>query len=507
MKNPNSVAPTAPYANRAASGAGAILLAFALALPACAASPAKGAPAGPPYQATGVKVGEVAQTSAIVWARLTRNPARLKQGVKLIKAPKDEVQADPEEKGKNALELPPGASVDEIEGAVPGAPGEARVVYWAQGQEAKKIETPWKAVGPDHDFACQFRLQGLSPNTEYGFRVECRAAAQGPEGPAMDGRFRTAPAPDEPARVVFTVVTGQEYFDRDGEEGHKIYPQMAALKPSFFVHTGDIVYYDGHNPIAKSIELARYKWNRIYGLPLLIEFHRVVPSYFIKDDHDTWQNDCWPTLQNNKMGDFTFKQGQAVFLDEVPMGESTYRTVRWGKDLQIWLPEGRDFRSPNTMPDGPDKTIWGAEQKAWFKKTVQDSDAAFRVLISPTPIVGPDREAKADNHANKAFATEGKEIRQFVSAQKNMVIVCGDRHWQYMSVDPETGAREYSCGPTTDKHSGGFKEKVEAYHRYFKVCGGFLSATVERLNGLPTLVFRHHYVDGQVLFEDRLTAE
>ena len=46
------------------------------------------------------------------------------------------------------------------------------------------------------------------------------------------------------------------------------------------------------------------------------------------------------------------------------MGEQTYRTFRWGKDLQIWLVEGRDFRSPNNMPDGPDKTIWGAEQKA-----------------------------------------------------------------------------------------------------------------------------------------------
>ncbi|MDB6006750.1 MAG: hypothetical protein JWR15_3737, partial [Prosthecobacter sp.] len=25
--------------------------------------------------------------------------------------------------------------------------------------------------------------------------------------------------------------------------------------------------------------------------------------------------------------------------------------------------DGRDYRSPNKMPDGPDKTIWGAEQK------------------------------------------------------------------------------------------------------------------------------------------------
>lgn len=65
------------------------------------------------------------------------------------------------------------------------------------------------------------------------------------------------------------------------------------------------------------------------------------------------------------------------------MGDKTYRTVRWGKDLQIWMVEGRDFRSPNTMEDGPEKTIWGAEQMAWFKRTVQASDATFRVLTHP----------------------------------------------------------------------------------------------------------------------------
>ena len=42
------------------------------------------------------------------------------------------------------------------------------------------------------------------------------------------------------------------------------------------------------------------------------------------------------------MGAFTFDQGKAVFLEQVGMGERTYRTVRWGKDLQVWMVEGRD---------------------------------------------------------------------------------------------------------------------------------------------------------------------
>ena len=69
------------------------------------------------------------------------------------------------------------------------------------------------------------------------------------------------------------------------------------------------------------------------------------------------------------------------------------------------------------MPDGPDKSIWGAEQKAWFKLTVQESDATFRVLISPTP-VSADRDNKNDNHANAGFSNEGNELRRFMASMK-----------------------------------------------------------------------------------------
>jgi alkaline phosphatase D len=335
--------------------------------------------------------------------------------------------------------------------------------------------------------------------------VEAKPNAESGRGQIVDGTFRTAPRADQPKRVVFTVSTGQEYLDQDAPGGgFRIYPAMLKLDPSFFVHTGDIVYYDA---MAKTLPLARWHCARIYSLPTNVEFHRQVASYFIKDDHDTWMDDCWPGMTTRFMGDFTFEQGQAVFLEQVPMGDRTWRTFRWGKDLQVWLVEGRDFRSPNTAPDGPDKTIWGQEQKAWFKQTMRESDAAFRILISPTPLVGPDRKNKHDNHSNKDFQHEGDELRRFISEQRNTYVICGDRHWQYVSVDGETGVREYSCGPASDKHAGGWSNDMRLpEHRYLNVIGGFLAATVERFEGKPTLTFRHYSVDGAILNEDRLTA-
>jgi len=460
-----------------------------------------------PYQATGIKIGEVTDNSAIVWTRLTRHPERVGS-----EAPMPKVSyRDPatgrlsERRGSGrpdaepVVEFPDNSTIETIEGAAPGTLGKIRVRYRAAGASDWR-GTDWCAVDPKRDYTHQFKLTGLQPNVQYQLRAET------PAGSVVEGRFKTAPPVDEAAPVVFTVSTGQAYPDQDAAGGgYKIYAAMLKLDLSFFVHTGDIVYYDR---LAKSLPLARWHWARMYSLPTNVEFHRQVASYFIKDDHDTWMNDCWPTRETRFMGDFTFEQGLAVFREQVPMGDRTWRTFRWGRDLQIWLVEGRDYRSPNTMPDGADKTIWGKEQKAWFKRTVRQSDATFRILISPTPVVGPDRTNKHDNHSNRDFQYEGNEIREFLSKQKNMYVICGDRHWQYVSVDRTTGVREYSCGPASDKHAGGWtNDQRYPEHRYLNVTGGFLAVMVDSPQGRPTVVFRHHAVDGDILNEDRFTAQ
>ena len=466
-----------------------------------------------PYLTTGIKIGEVTDNSAIVWTRLTRDSQRVDAEAPMprirYRDSKSGALIDRPAGGRPNLTpvatFPANSTVETIEGAVPGAPGKVRVLYKAAGASDWR-DTDWRAVDPKRDYTCQFSLRGLQSDTRYQLRVEARGEAELAEGQRVDGAFRTAPRANEPERVIFTVTTGQAYPDQDAPGGgFKIYPAMLKLDPGFFVHTGDIVYYDG---LAKTEALARWHWARMYSLPTNVQFHRQVASYFIKDDHDTWMNDCWPGMQTNFMGEFTFEQGQAIFLEQVPMGDRTWRTFRWGKDLQIWLVEGRDFRSPNTMADGPNKTIWGREQKAWFKKTVEESDATFHILISPTPIVGPDRTNKHDNHSNAAFQHEGDEIRSFIATQKNMYVICGDRHWQYISVDEKSGAREYSCGPASDKHAGGWTNDMRfPEHKYLNVIGGFLAVIADRSEGKPILTFRHYNVDGDILNEERLAAQ
>jgi alkaline phosphatase D len=481
-----------------------VLLVIVVILASCS----QGNPEGP-YFATGIKIGEVTQNEAIVWVRLTENPVRVGNDAPMpdIKYKDPETGELIERSGRPDLEpvviYPEGYNINNVQGAVPGKEGVVRLKYRASDQEDWK-ETGWSAVDPEKSFTHQFYLDGLLPGTGYDLLVEASPAGKKVSA-TIEGTFTTAPAIDVPAEVNFIVTTGTSYPDVDSDAGYKFYNSSLRLDPDFFVHTGDIVYYD---EMGKTAGMARWHWDRMYSYPNNIEFHRQVASYFIKDDHDTWMNDCYPGMVTRFMGDFTYEEGTQIFLDEVPMGDKTYRTFRWGKDLQIWLMEGRDFRSQNIMPDGPGKTIWGKEQMAWLKSTIENSDATYKILISPTPIVGPDRENKDDNHANAGFKHEGDLVRQYLSEQKNLVTVCGDRHWQYISRDLVTGLLEFSCGPGGNDHAGGWKQEDRLpEHLYLNVVGGFLEGSVEQASGGARLVFRHYDPDGELLNEYTVAPE
>ncbi len=444
-------------------------------------------------QATGVKVGEVTSESAIIWTRVTAAAERNASGLVIKGRP------EKPEPGEPTPVLDPA----QLHGSAPGAPGMVRLRYDSNVNFFDPVLTDWIAVAAENDYTHHFRLEGLEPATVYYFEVTTSSLDGAVQHQALNGRFETAPREDEYDRVTFTAVTGQANRDHDDPDGFKIYRSMLELAPKFIVPTGDTIYYDSDAPLATSIELARYHWHRMYSFPTIRRFHLSVPGYWEKDDHDSYHNDNWPGASWPYMGSFSWDRGLQVYAEQVPMSELPYRTFRWGQGLQVWVVEGRDFRSPNPMDDGPAKSIWGAEQKRWLKETLLASDADWKVLVSPTPVVGPDRTNKGDNHSNAAFRHEGDEMRAWFAEHlpENFFIVCGDRHWQYHSVHPDTGVQEFSSGPATDEHAGGSPGLDETYHRFHRVAGGFASVTTEKVLDESSIAFRLHNVDGGVEYE------
>jgi alkaline phosphatase D len=452
----------------------------------------------PPFNAQGEIVGEVTSNSAIIHTRLTLKPEPnpITQWWRI-----------------REIEVLP-YSVD-LPGEVEGREGWARIHYGADASLATVNKTTWKHAAARDDFTLQFEVDGLQPDTRYYYRAELSATPDDRLtrlGPQYS--FRTAPdssafVPIDFVSTTCAAIRSRDIFKDGVPWGFEAYASMAALNPDFFVHHGDIVYYDTDSPLAVNEALARFHWHRMMSDPTVRSVLEKTPAYFMKDDHDYRWDDAWPqqevprTVQGAEFW-LTDEMGQRLFREAVPMGEKTYRTQRWGKHLQIWVVEGRDFRSPNDMPDGPEKTLWGAEQKAWLMDGLRNSTATFKLLLTPTPMVGPDRETKRDNHANElGFRTEGRAFLDWVATSgiENFYVITGDRHWQYHSID-SSGIEEFSVGAVSDSHAAVNQPRWGPDRQpYFREAeGGFLHVRLRGTDELPQLHFVMRDVDGSPLY-------
>ena len=396
----------------------------------------------------GSMVGEVDQTSAILQSRLTT---------------------------KSVL-------VDED---VPGMTGVARFQLSTSSDFKQPLLSPWLKSQPENDFIIKHKITGLTPATRYFYRVE-----YGPDktntfiGPV--GSFSTLQKQTGFEEVSFVVVTGMNYVSfhhgqlgkrdrmknqrvrdintsylgKDKSQGFPALETIRKMKPTFFVGTGDNIYYDSHDEReATTLSQMRKKWHQQFRQPRFAKLFQHVPTYWEKDDHDHRFDDSdreGDRPPSSDLGIATFRE-QVPVVDPTNPAAKTYRTYRVNQHLQIWLVEGRDYRSPNKMEDGPDKVLWGLEQLAWLKRTLLSSDATFKLLISPTPMVGPDDARKRDNHTNiKGFQHEGLNFFKWIVAhglhQKGFYTLCGDRHWQYHAKH-SLGIEEFSCGALVDSNS------------------------------------------------------
>jgi alkaline phosphatase D len=429
------------------------------------------------FRAQGEMAGEVSTNSAIVQTRLT--------------------------------------SVDRsVDGDVPGAVGVARFEYAPNSRFESSQLTPWMTSRSEDDYIIKAVLRNLKPAIQYYYRVHYGNRIDETER-GQTCSFRTLQGATGTEAVSLVVVTGMNYVSfhhgkirhgkRDrtrayqGDDKVLGYPALASIlkqKPDFFVGTGDNVYYDSHDELeATTIVDMRRKWHEQFVQPRFVKLFQNVPTYWEKDDHDHRYNDCdrsGSRRPSSELGITTFRE-QVPIVDLDDPKAKTYRTYRVNRDLQIWLVEGRDYRSPNRMPDGPEKKLWGDEQLAWLKATLLESDATFKLLISPTPLVGPDDAYKIDNHTNlKGFRNEGRKFFQWVVRnhlhQQGFYTVCGDRHWQYHSKDP-LGIEEFSCGAIVDENArlgrnpGDPKStdpnaEIHQFYTQAKASGGFLQITV-----------------------------
>ena len=423
------------------------------------------------------------------------------------------------------------------------------------------INTKLQEAIPENDFIIKKKISGLKSNTKYYYRIlfgENKDNLVDSES----GTFRTLPGADNSAKVSFAVVTGMNYYhfhygkyNRDkaytGNDKELGYPALVAIKslnPDYFIGTGDNVYFDhpaksgfdkaakrGDNPhpgrfggveVTDEVGL-RQKYHVQFMQQRFKDLFAQVGTYWEKDDHDYRLNDADPYTKfpiSHELGISSFRE-QLPVVDPEDKNAKTYRTYRMNKDAQIWMLEGRDYRSANSDPVGKGKTLLGREQIEWLKNSLLESDASFKLIISPTPMVGPDDMYKKDNHVNpQGFKHEGDELfawfKENKFLEKNLYIICGDRHWKYHAMHP-SGFEEFSTGALIDNNSragrvAGDKKSTDpnAEIKQFFVegtpesaSGGFLLVEVEQMNGKPTATFGFYDEHKKLLYSSIKIAE
>lgn len=378
---------------------------------------------------------------------------------------------------QSRLTAVPGPELDQS-GDIPGAAGVARFEWSEQDDLAVAARTDWLSATAERDFIVRAPLTGLKPGRVYFYRLTFGPDREHVEhGPVR--RFKTLPVTEDglrspPGRLSFCMGSCMNYSsfmsrrsngggpvtatEEDRRLGYPAFAAMTTLNPDFFIGTGDIVYYDHPaQTAARTLPELRKKWHEQFRFPRLIAFFAQTPAYWSKDDHDFRYNDA--DLQGGKLP--APATGIDMFREQMPIhpaGDATsptYRTHRVHPHVQLWFTEGRDHRSPNKQPDGPQKSMWGPEQKAWLRKTLTESDATWKIIITPTPMVGPDRASKQDNHTNlNGYRHEADEFFQWLKDNRlsNVMTFCGDRHWQYHSIHP-LGVEELSVGALNDENA------------------------------------------------------
>jgi alkaline phosphatase D len=295
-------------------------------------------------------------------------------------------------------EVRPTAAILWVRVAQPGAVGVE--IGPAEGGEPRRLTLP---ATPGDDLIVRVPLDGLAPSTRHRYQVS-------KDGDQVEGAFTTAPLPDAPARVRFlwSGDLGGAGLCRPSDGDYRIFRAMARHPVEFFLFVGDTTYADvpcksdaAPGAAFRATTLAEYRARHRHNREDVAfqEFLRRTPVFAIWDDHEV-KNDFAGTTEP------LMPIGRQAFIDYWPVaaGEDPtrlYRSVRWGRLLELFILDTRQYRSDNSLPDGPAKTMLGAAQRQWLLDAVPASSATWKIVVSSVPLAVPTgRPERRDSWSN-----------------------------------------------------------------------------------------------------------
>ena len=332
------------------------------------------------------------------------------------------------------------------------------------------------------DNTVQKRVRRLKPGRRYWFRF-----SRGRRRSDL-GTFVTAPRRSRSRTIEFAWSGDQDFNTAPGQRSPYwnnggVLRRMRAERNHFNIMLGDTIYSDSEipgrlNPIALSV---RQKWAK-YRINLrnrsLRGLRRSAGFYSLWDDHE-FVNDFSPAENSfdngvNLNGRTLFRRGAKAFRDYAPVRwtsrDGLYRTVRWGRNLELFFLDNRSFRSQNadeggvcdnpqtgepdfapTVPQttrnvfaaavpslaqpvsqacldrirSPQRTYLGQRQLNRFLNGVEQSTARFKVVMSGMPI---QQYYVLPYDRWEGYEAERRQVLQRLRNEKNVIFMSTDVH-------------------------------------------------------------------------------
>jgi phosphodiesterase/alkaline phosphatase D-like protein len=258
---------------------------------------------------------------------------------------------------------------------------------------------------------------------------------------------------------------------------------MRAERNHFNVLLGDTIYSDSEvpgrlNPIALSVKQKWAKYRVNLGNRHLRALRGSAGFYSHWDDHE-FVNDFSPAENSfdngvNINGRTLYRRGVKAFRDYAPVKWSQrnglFRTVRWGRNLELFFLDERSFRSanadsggvcdnpqtgrPDFAPTAPqstrnvfaavspslaqpvsqacldrirseDRTFLGKRQLARFLRAIRRSNARFKVIMNEMPI---QQYYVLPYDRWEGFEAERKQVLRELQGVKNVIFLTTDVH-------------------------------------------------------------------------------
>jgi len=202
---------------------------------------------------------------------------------------------------------------------------------------------------------------------------------------------------------------------------------IADKKPDLFILMGDNVYSNTTEPV---------KHRRMYlearADPCFAAFAARTPIYAIWDDHDYGTNNSDRTQPGRERSLKTFNE-----LWPNPPSAAQRTPGIWTRltigQAEFFLLDVRYHRTPDDAPDGPNKTMLGAEQRDWLLRSLRQSNAVAKFLVS-----GSSWNCGGVESWNHRFLHEYDTILESLRRDRTagVVLLGGDQHECKIAVRP-----------------------------------------------------------------------